>query len=370
MKRWSTAAAILARTAAAASGVKAEEGFVVRGMPTVSSNPTAGTGVGAQGVGIYKVDGGSSPSQVILSGQYTDTDSYNIFAINKMFFDADRWQSNTLGGVIYNNTKFTVDLLVPLPTEPIYVEGDVNYDVTIYVLGEQLLYRVWKNVYAGGQLFYVSQDFNPKNEAGRAFLLLNGIEDSGRSGYGLTLSYDTRTKSEKFFARDSTWINVALNDFPTQWGAEEHFWNALINARKYIPGFKQADVFAMQLYGQYSSDNTPDGALSALGARNILRGFPIGKYKARHEIAAQAEYRFLVPKTRFRLTAFGGWANLSGGSKGTALGNRDSNNGDYYSGGVGVHYILAKEQNLDYRVDIAATSDDEVSVYASINQAF
>jgi len=35
-----------------------------------------------------------------------------------------------------------------------------------------------------------------------------------------------------------------------------------------------------------------------------------------------------------------------------------------------VHYILEKNYQLDYRIDVVYSSDDEVSVYASINQAF
>ena len=38
---------------------------------------------------------------------------------------------------------------------------------------------------------------------------------------------------------------------------------------------------------------------------------------------------------------------------------------DYYSGGLGVHFILEKKQQLDYRVNVAYTNDDEVSLYAS-----
>jgi hypothetical protein len=86
--------------------------------------------------------------------------------------------------------------------------------------------------------------------------------------------------------------------------------------------------------------------------------------------AAQFEYRYSIKDTRFRVAPFGGYANLSGGSKGTDTGNRDKNNGNYYSGGVGVHYILDKKHQLDYRVDLAYSSDDETSIYASINQAF
>ena len=74
----------------------ATDNTAFRVMPTISSNPTQGTGIGATAVAIYQVDKQSSPSQGILTGQYSDTDSYNVFAVNKMFFSSDKWQSNTV----------------------------------------------------------------------------------------------------------------------------------------------------------------------------------------------------------------------------------------------------------------------------------
>ena len=84
----------------------AADNTAFRVMPTVSSNPSQGTGIGATAVVIYQADKQSSPSQGILTGQYTDTDSYNVFAINKMFFSNDKWQSNTIIGVVYNNSSY------------------------------------------------------------------------------------------------------------------------------------------------------------------------------------------------------------------------------------------------------------------------
>lgn len=347
-----------------------KDGMSFRAMPTLSSNPTAGTGAGATAMLIYRADEHSSPSQAIVTGQYTDTRSYNLFAVNKMFFGQDRFQSNTLIGGLFNNSMIDFGEDIPV-TPPVEVGTEARFDVTIAVAAQQLLYRIAKHLYTGGQLFYIDQRFNAQNDAGKLFLAANGIEDSVRGGIGATLSYDTRSKSEKFFPRHSQLVTLIANDFPEAWGTKEHFYNVLLNARDYRTGFKSDDVIATQFYAQFSSENTPDGALAALGARNVLRGFVIGQYKTRHMLAAQTEYRYRITGTDFRLTAFGGYASLSGGSKGTGnAANRDRDNGDYYSGGAGVHYILQKEQQVDYRVDFALTNTDDYAVYANINQAF
>jgi len=344
-----------------------ESGKVFKVVPVISSNPTAGTGAGIMSSLTYKADKASSPSQALAALQYTNTDSYSLFLANKLFFNADKWQSNTMYAHIFNNTSFDIDLPIGLPVNS---NLNPNYEITIDAFLEQVMYLIQKNIYIGGQIFYMSQDFTAKNNDGTVFLISNGIESVDRGGIGAIISYDTRSKNEKFYPTHSTFINLSFNYFPKSMGSNEMFYNTLLNARKYMRGYSTNDVIAMQFVGQYCSENTPDGALAALGARNIIRGFPIGKYKTRYLNAIQAEYRYRIKESRFRIAPFAGYANLSGGSSGTEFGNRDKNNGDYYSGGVGMHYILDKKHQLDYRIDVAYSSDDETSVYASLNQAF
>jgi len=245
-----------------------------------------------------------------------------------------------------------------------------NFEVKISTILEQLLYKAYSDFYIGGQIFYINQNFTSKNLEGEIFLNKMGIESLNRGAIGFSASYDTRDKNEKFYPTNSIWINLSVNSFPKFFGSDKTFYNGMINARKYLTLGKENDVLALQYFGFFCSKDTPDGALAALGAKNILRGFPIGKYKTRFMNAIQTEYRYTISKTNFRLAPFIGYAKLTGGSKGTSSGDRTSNNGNYSSGGIGLHYILAKKYQLDYRIDIAYSSDDETSIYASINQAF
>ena len=342
---------------------------VYKFVPIISSNPTSGTGVGAAATALYRVDD-SSPSQALAGAQYTNSRSYSIAALNRMYFDSDKWQSKTLATYVYNNTSYDIPESIPV-LPPLSSDENIAFNVNIFAALQQFLYLVRPSWYIGGQVFYIDQRFDAINAAGEAFLEKNGIANSKRGGYGIDIAYDTRTKQEKIYPSDSTLIDLSLNHFPTVLGAERNYYNAMLNARNYMPGLKESDVFATQLYIQLSSKYTPDGALSALGARNILRGFPIGLHKARNMLALQGEYRYRIEKTAWRATLFGGAALLRGGSYGNGSGNdREKHNGEYYSGGVGVHYILNKKNNLDYRLNLAYSSDDELSVYAGINQAF
>lgn len=70
--------------------------YDIKVVPTLSSNPTSGTGVGAMSSIVYQADETSSPSQALVLANYTNSSSYNIFAINNMFFSNDNYQANTI----------------------------------------------------------------------------------------------------------------------------------------------------------------------------------------------------------------------------------------------------------------------------------
>lgn len=352
--------------------VKKEKSFRV--VPLVSANPTSGTGVGAISSYIYKLDPNSSPSQWMVAGQYTNTDSWNTFTRNIAYLQEDRLLSMTGLSYAHNKSQFsTSDTAMNFDVGyDSYADAGkgVRFDVDVTFVGQKLLYQIEKNYWLGGHAFYISQQFSNPNKAGKDFIESSGIENSSRGAVGLDASYDTRSKKERFYARDAEWFSLSATSFPSALGAEETYCSLLADLRLYRPGFNEEDVWANQFYGKYTSENAPDGGLAALGSRNVLRGFPLGKYKARYLTAFQSEYRYQFVDTNYRAVVFAGIANLSGGSSGTESGSREENNGYYYSGGVGVRYAIQKRSGVDLRVDIVITNDNEQSIYVGLNQAF
>ena len=142
-----------------------------------------------------------------------------------------------------------------------------------------------------------------------------------------------------------------------------------INARYYGPALREADVWAHQLYGQFASEHSPDGDLPTLSGKSLLRGFPAGQFRARYLAGAQTEYRYVLEGTAYKLTAFAGVAHLSGGSGGDGVGERDDD-GTYWAGGVGLRYAIQRRTGVDLRLDVVTTSENEESIYLTLNQAF
>ena len=78
----------------------------------------------------------------------------------------------------------------------------------------------------------------------------------------------------------------------------------------------------------------------------MLRGFPAGQFKARYLTGMQTDYRYQIPDTRFRLVAFAGIANLSGGSYGSG-GDSRHDDGWHTAGGVGARYAIQPKFGTD-----------------------
>jgi len=317
-------------------------------VPLLSSNLTSSTGIGGAITYLYDLNPNSSPSQLLSGAQYTNTRSWSAFAKNDAYLYNDKLRSTTIISIIHNRSQFEVPSNgdFDMGTSDILPEAGegVRYDIDIMFMAELLMYEIKDHIYAGAHAFYVSQTFSNANVSGEIFLRENGASNAKRGTVGLDLSYDTRNKKEKYFPRNAEWIMLQANYSPTFLGSEKNYSAVMVNARIYRPGFNINDVWANQFYGYYSSKNTPDGALGALGSRKVLRGFPIGKYKTRFLSALQTEYRYQIPNTKYRTVAFAGIADLQGGSTGDGAGNnRDDNNGIYYSGGLDLRYAIQQK---------------------------
>jgi hypothetical protein len=328
----------------------------LRLVPLVTSTPLAGTGVGAAASYLYKADVNSPTSQLQVGGQYSDTDSITTFIRNNAFLKADTIISNSW--ILWSDINSEFD-------------GEdgrrVEYKIESITLGQKLLFQVKDNVYLGGQTVYKNIEYSPNNEAGADFLFNNGIVDEESVGVGIASSYDTR--ENKYYPSDAYWVDVDLESFPNDFGADNTYYKATINARYYKAGFAPGDVWANQLFGQYASQETPDSALPTLSGKSLLRGFPAGQFKARSLTGMQTEYRYQIVDTPFRLVAFGGVAELDGGSFGQGDRERDDD-GMYWAAGVGGRYAIQSRTGVDLRLDLVTTNENEQSVYLALNQAF
>lgn len=315
-----------------------------------------GFGFGAAATYLYSTDGNiSSKSQLQAGGQYSNTESFNLFVRNNAWFKDNKTFSSTIITYSDINNEFTSD------------GSDVAYNVRTLIMSELLMFKIRNNLYLGGPLKYKKIHYKANNDEGADFLYQNGFQDENSLGIGVSSSYDTRRS--KYYPMNATWISLHLNSNPSWLGAVNTYYSIVMDARYYTNGFSLNDVWAWQFYGQYSSERTPDSGLPTLSGKTLLRGFPAGQFKAKYISGGQTEYRYTIGQSRFRLTGFFGISNLCGGSYGVEGRSRDDD-GWYSAGGMGLRYILQPVTGVDLRLDVIRTSEGEFALYLMLNQAF
>lgn len=335
--------------------LKTEKAFRV--VPLVTSTPLMGWGFGVSSSFLYKADNSNaSKSQLLVEGQYTTTNSYSALARNNLWF-----RDNS----ILSSTSFVYSSINNEFTDKTY--GEVAYNINTILVTELLMFRVAKSFYLGTPLSYKRLFYSPINEGGENFINGNGITDENTGGIGLAASFDSR--KNKYYPSNASWVTLRANTNPSWLGALNSYYSMILDARVYLKGFKEKDVWASQFYGQYSSEKAPDSGLPTLSGKTLLRGYPAGQFKARYQTGVQTEYRHTIGNSRFRVVGFFGVANLSGGSYGVDGNSRDDD-GWYTAEGLGIRYMLQQVTGVDVRLDFVHTSEGDLSFYLKLNQAF
>ena len=75
-------------------------------------------------------------------------------------------------------------------------------------------------------------------------------------------------------------------------GSDYNLNTFLSDNRFYIP-IRENNVLAFQFLGQFTSGNPPFNLLSLMGGESLMRGYYLGRYRDKHMIASQIEYRIL-----------------------------------------------------------------------------
>jgi outer membrane protein assembly factor BamA len=159
----------------------------------------------------------------------------------------------------------------------------------------------------------------------------------------------------------SEWAFLAYNK---KFGSDFNLNSFMIDNRLYVPVSKK-NVFAAQLYGQFTAGEAPFNLISLLGGENLMRGYYLGRFRDKNMIAGQVEYR-LLPF---------GFSKRIGGSIFFATGqvfseeNKFKWNNFLPTGGAGLRFLVFPEKDIYTRLDISFTHEGS-GVYLLIGEAF
>lgn len=189
-----------------------------------------------------------------------------------------------------------------------------------------------------------------------------GSYGSSNLGLGLGVLYDNIHNALN--PRKGIYSEWAFLKYSQTLGSDFNMTSYIIDNRIYKP-IKKNTVLAFQLYGQFTLGNPPFNMLSLMGGESLMRGYYLGRYRDKHLIAGQVEYRILPFDFSER------W----GASVFVAAGEVFSENNIFQinrllpTGGFGVRYLVFPEKDIYTRIDISFTGEGR-GVYFFIGEAF
>src|SRR5262249_23556056 len=151
------------------------------------------------------------------------------------------------------------------------------------------LYRVSGKFYAGLRysVAHVATSVEDASVPPPFDSVLRGRQlDAFLSAPAVRLQYDTRDNQ---FNPETRWfVDGQATFFDEAFGSDFTFQTAELTTKRYWSPAERHTV-ALSGYGRFSFGSVPFFALSMFGARNQLRGYPVGRYQDRMLLAGQAE---------------------------------------------------------------------------------
>ena len=184
------------------------------------------------------------------------------------------------------------------------------------------------------------------------------------SGLGLSLQLDARKATSTphrghlllvDYLRNASWL-----------GSDFDYDYLVVDARVYLPVWRGRDVVALGLYGEFNGAEVPIQTMSMLSnatTQQLMRGIYLGRFRDRHEVVFQADYRGHL-KGRFGYVVFGAAGNVFG-SDGSRLFDELK-----FTYGSGLRFNVNPRDPLNLRADFVLSSFGETGFTLGVGEAF
>ena len=332
-------------------------------VPLIVNNPALKTGFGAMGMYFFKFnqdDKVSPPSNVKIMGLYSTNKSYYMAVTSSLFWNEDKNRANFATGIsnVNNNFLYNID---DNDVRLVFTENRkfITLEYSRKVIGEFYLGML----YLGTQTNYAfNNGSDEENDFAREFFEQNDITDNFVSSIGFNISLDTRD----YVYYPTSGLSFSIRPkFNTEWlGSDNKYTDTDFEAAYFIP-LASNQVLAFALGGGFATGDVPFDGYQNYGVRNNLRGYQTGKYKGKHMIAGQAEYRWMFYK-RWGAVAFAGLGSVWGNDQEEESFERKL----LPAGGMGMRFMVSREKRINLRLDYAVGVDGNQGLYFGVMEAF
>jgi outer membrane protein assembly factor BamA len=327
----------------------ADEGaFVWAPVPLLQ--PALGGGAVLVGMYFYPHEAGMPANITGAAAGYTSTDSYIVAAGHDHHFDGNRWRFQGAAGYAKFNLNFSG------------VGGGASQSLSYSIEGTFVEPELWRkfshgwSVGLGAQFLDAEVSFDD-GEPGDPILdqIIDEALDLKSVGVGLKVQKDTRDNrfapytGQYFQASGMLFPDGLANDldYRIYKGFYSQYWRV-----------RDTTVLAANASTGYADGQVPFYRLSKLN----IRGVSGDTYWDKFLLQGQAEVRQHI---------HGNWsAAMFAGYGGVGPSLKDLDRDDMiFAGGAGIRYMVAPEQRVALRLDVAK-GQDQTMVYISVGEAF
>lgn len=328
--------------------------------PTVGYSPETSWEFGLSSVFVFYAnrDTTNRLSELNAFTFVTLQNQYGLWLDHAFYLQDNTWFS--LGRLRFQSFPILYHGIGPQSPEKHIAQVNAN----LINVRERVLRKVIPNLYAGVEVDYQqlsSVAFVPYET--NLATLPDGSAGSSNLGVGAGVLYDNRHNILN--VRQGFFSELAFLKY-SPWASDYSFTTLLSDTRLYRSVNKR-DVIAFQLLGQFTIGQPPFNQLAMLGGENMMRGYYLGRYRDKNQLAAQAEYRMLPLPWRFTKR----WGAAFFAGTGTVFNqfNHLSAKNFVWAAGSGVRFLLFPKKDVYTRFDLAFTSEG-TGIYLFIGEAF
>jgi outer membrane protein assembly factor BamA len=278
------------------------------------------------------------PSKVVLSGYYSTKKQYSVTLNPSLYFLSNRYYASAKFDFGYFVDKFwgvgpgSVDNdSVGFASRSSRAELDLQFPPLFgFSTRVGLLYNF--RYYS-----VVDKKINPHLQDPS----ITGIDGGITSGLGLTWVWDSRDYT--FFPGSGGFHQVKILGWGEALGSDFGFYTYELDVRRYVT-LAHEQIIAFQIYGKSTTGEPPFYELPALGGSSRMRGYYEGRFRDKHYVMSQIEYRTIL-WNRLGAVAFFGVGDVANEWRGYTLGDFKK------SWGGGLRYIFNAAEHVNLRCD-------------------
>ncbi|HLP92501.1 MAG TPA: BamA/TamA family outer membrane protein [Saprospiraceae bacterium] len=326
--------------------------ITVLGVPLVFFTPDTRWGAGLAGIITFPTR--PRRSSLTFNASYTQNKQLQIYFPFSFLGNRNRWRVyGEIGWYRYLYRYFGIGNKIPNDYVETYTARYPRVRVTAAT-------KV-KSKHLVGIRFYLDDYTIASSTSGG--LIEQGLVPGARGGVTSSVGpvWIADSRDNAFFPRTGLLAEFALTGEHKLTGSDFLFARCSLDVAKYFP-IGRHNVLAVNAIGIFTAGDVPFFQFPQIGGQRRLRGYPDGKYRDRHLVLAQAEFRFKI-YWRFKGVLFAG--------AGTVFGQPNEKPHLRPNGGAGIRVEFDRRQKLHLRLDYGfGEGKGNNGMYVTLGEAF